>query len=47
MAQQNNLTIFQRLGQVINPENTRPKQAQAKTNTQRYNIGSDESIKNG
>ena len=45
MAQQNNLTIFQRLGQVINPENTRPKQAQAKTNTQRYNIGSDVLLK--
>ena len=45
MAQQNNLTIFQRLGQVINPENTRPKQAHAKTNTQRYNIGNDVLLK--
>jgi len=45
MAVKNNLTIFQRLGQVINPENVRPTQTQPKANTQRYNIGSDVLLK--
>jgi hypothetical protein len=45
MAVKNNLTIFQRLGQVVNPENIRPTQAQPQANTQRYNIGSDVLLK--
>jgi len=41
MAKQN-LTIFQRLGQVISPDGVKPKQ---QPTTQRYNIGSGELLK--
>lgn len=41
MAKQN-LTIFQRLGQVLGPESTKPTQKQP---TQRYNVGNGELLK--
>ena len=43
MADNKNLTIFQRLGQVLNPNNVR--QTQTQQPTQRYNIGSGELLK--
>ena len=39
MAKQN-LTIFQKLGQVLGPDGIKPKQQQP-AQTQRYNIGKD------
>jgi len=42
MADNKNLTIFQKLGQVLNPSNVKQSQT---TSTQRYNIGNGELLK--
>ena len=44
MADNRNLTIFQKLGQVLNPNNVKQTQRQAQT-TQRFNIGGGELLK--
>lgn len=44
MADNKNLTIFQKLGQVLNPNNVKQTQRQAQT-TQRFNIGGGELLK--
>jgi hypothetical protein len=44
MADNKNLTIFQKLGQVLNPNNVKQTQRQAQP-TQRYNIGNGELLK--
>jgi len=45
MANNDNLTIFQKLGQVLNPNNVRQTQSQSKPTPQRYNIGNGELLK--